>query len=31
MIERSLLIDFDEKYMMKWFTREDFATEMTKV
>ena len=27
----SLLTDFDEKYMMKWFTRGDYATEMTKV
>ena len=27
----SLLTDFDEKYMMKWFTRGDFASDMTKV
>lgn len=27
----SLLTDLDEKYMMKWFTRGDFASDMTKV
>ena len=27
----SLLTDFDEKYLMKWFTRGDFASDMTKV
>merc|ERR550517_132312 len=27
----SLLTDLDEKYMMKWFTRGDFASDMTKL
>jgi len=28
---RSLLNDFDENYMMKWFTRSDYASDMTKI
>jgi len=28
---RSLFNDFDEKYMMKWFTRRDYASDMTKI
>ena len=27
----SLLSDLDEKYLMKWFTRGDYASDMTKV
>ena len=28
---RSLFNDFDENYMMKWFTRSDYASDMTKI
>ena len=28
---KSILSDFDEKYMMKWFTRGDYSSDMEKV
>ena len=28
---KALLNDLDEKFMMKWFTRSDFASDMTKI